>query len=137
MHPEVFPGVRKVEAEVVAMVAYMFHAGPQTGGTLTSGGAESIIMSCRAHREWGRAVKGITNPEMICPISVHQAFNKAADYFETKMITVPIDLSSCTIPRRCVGSRNLPGRTGPVESIHPPQPLGPDLALWSQGAGRP
>ncbi|KAG0267733.1 hypothetical protein BGZ95_002787 [Linnemannia exigua] len=91
MHPEVFPGVRKMEAEVVAMVADMFHAGPEAGGTLTSGGTESILMSCRTHREWGRAVKGITKPEMICPTTIHPAFDKAANYFGIKMILVPID----------------------------------------------
>ena len=64
LHPEVFPGVRKMEAEVCAMVSEMFHAGPKAGAVMTSGGTESILMSCKAHREWGKDVKGITEPEM-------------------------------------------------------------------------
>jgi len=31
---------------------------------MTSGGTESIIMAMKAHRDWARATKGITEPEM-------------------------------------------------------------------------
>ena len=31
---------------------------------MTSGGTESIIMAMKAHRDWARAIKGITEPEM-------------------------------------------------------------------------
>jgi sphinganine-1-phosphate aldolase len=30
----------------------------------TSGGTESILMACKAYRDWARATKGITRPEM-------------------------------------------------------------------------
>lgn len=64
LHPEVFPGTRKMEAEVCAMVTNLFHGGPNAGAVMTSGGTESILMSCKTHREWGKDVKGITQPEM-------------------------------------------------------------------------
>lgn len=32
--------------------------------TATSGGTESILMSVKTHRDWARATKGITEPEM-------------------------------------------------------------------------
>ena len=44
-----------------------------------SGGTESIMMAVKAHREWGRKVKGITRPEMIIPATAHAAFDKAAE----------------------------------------------------------
>ncbi|KAF8979384.1 hypothetical protein BGZ46_005501 [Entomortierella lignicola] len=91
LHPEVFPGTRKMEAEVCAMVLDLFHAGPQAGAVMTSGGTESILMSCKTHREWGRKVKGITKPEIVAPITIHAAFDKAASYFGMKLIHVPID----------------------------------------------
>ncbi|KAG0086054.1 hypothetical protein BGZ93_008582 [Podila epicladia] len=91
LHPEVFPGVRKMEAEVCAMVSEMFHASPKAGAVMTSGGTESILMSCKAHREWGKDVKGITEPEIIAPVTIHAAFDKAASYFGMKLIHVPID----------------------------------------------
>ena len=34
------------------------------GGTTTSGGTESILMACKAYRDWARETKGITEPEM-------------------------------------------------------------------------
>lgn len=65
LHPDVFPGVRKMEAEVIAMALSLFHADPQRGcGTTTSGGTESIIMACKAYRDWARTERGITEPEM-------------------------------------------------------------------------
>ncbi len=91
LHPDVFPGVRKMDAEIVSMCLRMYKA-PDTGaGTTTSGGTESILMACKAMRDWGRAVKGITEPEIIVGASAHAAFNKAAAYFKIKLITVPVD----------------------------------------------
>ena len=63
LHPDVFPAVRKMEAEIVAMCLRMYN-NPSGAGTTTSGGTESIIMSVKTHRDWAREVKGITEPEM-------------------------------------------------------------------------
>lgn len=64
LHADVFPGVRKMEAECVAMVLNMYNA-PTTGcGTMTSGGTESILMACKAYREMGQDLRGVTQPEM-------------------------------------------------------------------------
>lgn len=64
LHPDVFPGIRKMDAEIVAMVLDMYHAPNSAGGTTTSGGTESILMACKAYRDWARNEKGITEPEM-------------------------------------------------------------------------
>jgi sphinganine-1-phosphate aldolase len=64
IHPDVFPGVRKMEAEIVSMVLSLFHA-PQGGaGVCTAGGTESILVACLAARERGFHEKGIKEPEM-------------------------------------------------------------------------
>ena len=63
LHPDVFPAVRKMEAEVVAMCLRMYNH-PEGAGVTTSGGTESIIMAVKSHRDWARDVKGITEPEM-------------------------------------------------------------------------
>ncbi|KAE8272252.1 hypothetical protein A4X09_0g23 [Tilletia walkeri] len=91
LHPDVFPGVRKMEAEVISMVLRMFNAPDDAAGSTTSGGTESILMACRTMREWGRTVKGITEPEMILPASAHAAFFKAGDYFGIKVHQIPVD----------------------------------------------
>lgn len=64
IHPDVFPGVRKMEAEVVAMVLAMFNAPTGGAGVTTSGGTESILMACLSARQKGRAERGVTEPEM-------------------------------------------------------------------------
>lgn len=63
LHPEVFPTVRKMEAEIVAMTLRMYNH-PDGAGAMTSGGTESIIMAIKTYRDWARAVKNITEPEM-------------------------------------------------------------------------
>ncbi|KAL2861397.1 pyridoxal phosphate-dependent transferase [Aspergillus pseudodeflectus] len=89
IHPDVFPGVRKMEAEVVAMVLSMFHCPSDGAGVTTSGGTESILMACLAARNKGRAERGITEPEMIIPDTAHAAFIKASNYFGIKLHRVP------------------------------------------------
>ncbi|KJX94799.1 sphingosine-1-phosphate lyase like protein [Zymoseptoria brevis] len=89
IHPDVFPGVRKMEAEVVAMTLALFNA-PQTGaGVTTSGGSESILMAVLGAREKAYKERGVTEPEMILPNTAHTAFRKAGDYFKIKMHFVP------------------------------------------------
>lgn len=43
---------------------------PTGAGATTSGGTESIIMSVKTHRDWARATKGITEPEMYVVVSL-------------------------------------------------------------------
>ncbi|KAG5457392.1 MAG: pyridoxal phosphate-dependent transferase, partial [Olpidium bornovanus] len=112
LHPDIFPGVRKMEAECVAMVLEMFHGPAVAGGVMTGGGTESILMACKAYREWAADVKGITEPEIVvvfeglienfCFVvagahsrvvaeSAHAAFDKAAHYFKIKLVSIPVD----------------------------------------------
>ncbi|KAL7889888.1 hypothetical protein AOLI_G00021460 [Acnodon oligacanthus] len=90
LHPDIFPGVRKMEAEVVRMTCSLFNGGPDSCGTVTSGGTESILMACKAYRDLAYE-RGIKYPEIIAPVSVHAAFDKAAHYFGMKLIHVPLD----------------------------------------------
>lgn len=91
LHPDVFPGLRKMEAEVVSMVLRMYHAPEDACGTTTSGGTESIMMACLAMREWGRAERHIQHAEIVVPASAHVAFDKAAHYFNMTVRRVPVD----------------------------------------------
>ncbi|KAI0479239.1 pyridoxal phosphate-dependent transferase [Xylariaceae sp. FL0804] len=93
IHPDVFPGVRKMEAEVVAMVLSLFHAPPNAAGVSTSGGTESILMACYSARQKAYAERRVTEPEMILPETAHTAFHKAGDYFKIK-----IHLVACPAP---------------------------------------
>lgn len=85
LHPDIFPGVCKMEAEVIKMCAHLFHGNAKTCGSMTSGGTESIMMACKAYRDFGREEKGIRLPEIVLPTTAHPAFDKAASYFGMKI----------------------------------------------------
>ncbi|KAL4891118.1 pyridoxal phosphate-dependent transferase [Aspergillus ambiguus] len=89
IHPDVFPGVRKMEAEVVAMVLALFNAPSDGAGVTTSGGTESILMACLGARNKAYTERGVTEPEMIIPDTAHAAFYKASNYFGIKLHRVP------------------------------------------------
>ncbi|XP_074502877.1 sphingosine-1-phosphate lyase 1 isoform X1 [Sebastes fasciatus] len=90
LHPDIFPGVRKMEAEVVRMACTLFHGGPNSCGVVTSGGTESILMACKAYRDMAYE-RGVKYPEILAPVSVHAAFDKAAHYFGMKLVHIPLD----------------------------------------------
>ncbi|KAK5175136.1 Dihydrosphingosine phosphate lyase [Saxophila tyrrhenica] len=89
IHPDVFPGVRKMEAEVVAMTLGLFNAPEGGAGVTTSGGTESIIMAVLAARQKAYHERSVREPEMILPDTAHTAFRKAAEYFKIKLHLVP------------------------------------------------
>ncbi|XP_055536387.1 sphingosine-1-phosphate lyase [Wyeomyia smithii] len=91
LHVDVFPGVCKMEAEVVRMTATLFGGGKNACGTMTTGGTESIMMACKAYRDYGRNVKGITRPNIVLPKTAHTAFDKSAKYFQMYTKTVPVN----------------------------------------------
>ena len=90
LHPDVFPYIRKMEAEVIQWCVNIFNGGKDACGSMTSGGTESILMAMRAYREIGYE-RGIEYPEIIIPASAHSAFQKAGDYFRMKVTRVPVD----------------------------------------------
>lgn len=91
LHPDVFPGVRKMEAEVVSMVLNIFNA-PESGcGSTTSGGTESLLLAGLAAREYGKLKKGIKEPEVIAPVTIHAGIEKACYYFGMKLHKVDLD----------------------------------------------
>ncbi|KAJ6279280.1 replication factor c subunit 1 [Bipolaris maydis] len=93
IHPDVFPGVRKMEAEIVAMVLSLFNAPHDAVGVTTSGGTESILMACLSARNKAYKERGVTEPEMILPETGHTAFRKACEYFKIK-----VHLVECKAP---------------------------------------
>ncbi|XP_076165683.1 sphingosine-1-phosphate lyase [Ptiloglossa arizonensis] len=97
LHPDVFPGVCKMEAEVVRMACDLFHGDESTCGTMTTGGTESILLACKTYRDYARYMKGIKNPEMVMPVTAHSAFDKAAQYLKIKVRLVPVNPHSYTV----------------------------------------
>eukprot|EP01087_Luapelamoeba_hula_P024134 TRINITY_DN907_c0_g1_i1.p1 TRINITY_DN907_c0_g1~~TRINITY_DN907_c0_g1_i1.p1 ORF type:complete len:576 (-),score=82.68 TRINITY_DN907_c0_g1_i1:103-1740(-) len=94
LHADLFPAVRRMEAEIVSMVLRMFNGGADACGTTTSGGTESILMAVKAYRDYAKEVRGITEPELVVPVTAHCAFDKACYYYNIKIIHVPVDEKS-------------------------------------------
>ena len=67
------------------MTRDLLHAPEGSTGIVTSGGSESIMLGVKAARDRARVEKGITEPEMVVPLSAHPAFNKASEYFRIKI----------------------------------------------------
>lgn len=104
LHVDCFKDVRKMEAECVAMVGHMFNHPGSPCGSVTSGGTESILMSMKAHRDWGRENKGIEKPNIVCPITAHPAFDKAASYFKIRIIHVKVDPATYSVNPRDIAN---------------------------------
>jgi sphinganine-1-phosphate aldolase len=99
VHPSVFPAVRRMESEVIAMTAELFRCPTFSCGALTSGGTESILMAVRAYRQQARA-RGVESPNLVVAETVHAAFDKACDYFCVEIRKVPCDAKTLrAVPR--------------------------------------
>ncbi|MFQ5601758.1 MAG: aminotransferase class V-fold PLP-dependent enzyme [bacterium] len=96
LHSDLWPSTTKFEAEVVAMTAEMLGAKHSQNpgeicGVVTSGGTESILLAMKTYRDQAMEQKKIKHPEMIVPVTAHAAFEKAAQYFNIKMVRIPVD----------------------------------------------
>ena len=95
---DMYPSATKLEAEIVAMTAAMLHGdevpkhhpGEVACGVLTFGGTESLINPMLVYRERGRVEKGITEPEVIIPVTAHVALDKAAHLLGIKLLKAPL-----------------------------------------------
>lgn len=93
LHSDIWPSINKYEAEIISMTANMLGATNTTDkicGSISSGGTESILLAMKSYRDRAREEKGITKPEMVIPITAHAAFDKAAHYFNIKMVKIPL-----------------------------------------------
>ncbi|MBC2713432.1 MAG: aminotransferase class V-fold PLP-dependent enzyme [Desulfosarcina sp.] len=102
LHADIFPSTTKFEAEIVSMTANMMNAAraskgsslgldDETCGVVTSGGTESILLAMKTYRDWARDKRKITKPELIVPTTAHAAFDKAAQYFNIRLIRIPVN----------------------------------------------
>ena len=89
LNMQAFPSLRRMQADVVGMVAGLLHGGEDAAGFMTSGGTESLLLAVKAARERGRE-QGIEAPEMVLPTTAHAAFEKGSKYFGVKSVRVPV-----------------------------------------------
>jgi sphinganine-1-phosphate aldolase len=98
LHADLWPSAAKYEAEIVAMTAGMLGGDTvaseaparQIVGSVTSGGTESIMLAMRTYRDWARATRRVSRPQIVAPTTAHVAFDKAAQYFRIRLVRVPV-----------------------------------------------
>jgi glutamate/tyrosine decarboxylase-like PLP-dependent enzyme len=90
LNPFKFPEVARYEGEVVAITGGLVHLPAGGGGSMTSGGTESILMSMLVNRERALA-RGVARPQIVAPVSAHPAYAKAAHYFGMDVVRIPLD----------------------------------------------
>lgn len=101
LNPMVFPSLRKMENEVVSMVANLMNGGKHVRGSFTSGGTESILMAIKTSIAYSKENSPrIKYPEMILPETAHPTFAKAIDYFGIKGVYVPVDKNFVAVPEK-------------------------------------
>ena len=92
LNPMAFKSLKRFESEVVRMTASMLHGDGDVVGTMTSGGTESCLLAVKTYRDRAKEKKPwVLRPEMIVPESIHVAFEKAAEYFNVKIVHAPLD----------------------------------------------
>ena len=55
------------------------------------GGTASILLAIHTYKMYAKTQRGINNPEMIFPSSIHVAYMKSCDYFDIKYKILKID----------------------------------------------
>jgi glutamate/tyrosine decarboxylase-like PLP-dependent enzyme len=138
LNPFRFPSLRQMEVEVVEMTADMLHGPVGAGGAMTSGGTESILMAVKSARDRARAERGVTEPELLAPVSAHPAFGKAATYFGLKLVQIPLRDDYSADPD--AAARLLSEQTALVVGSAPNYPFGvvdpiPELASLASERG--
>ena len=65
----IYPGIARMEKEVVEMALSLFHAPEDGCGNMTTGGSESILMAMKACRDFNRANRrrGV-KPNIVVPL---------------------------------------------------------------------
>jgi glutamate/tyrosine decarboxylase-like PLP-dependent enzyme len=93
----VFPSLGRMQADIVSITTGLLGgdrlpaaAAADIRGFLTSGGTESLLQATRTARDWGRARRGVTRPNMVLATSAHAAFEKAAHYFDVETRRIPV-----------------------------------------------
>jgi glutamate/tyrosine decarboxylase-like PLP-dependent enzyme len=82
LNPFAFPSLGRMEHEVVEVAKGLVHLAGG-GGTMSSGGTESIFLAVHTAREWARE-RGVDQPAIVTARTAHPAFAKACHYLDVE-----------------------------------------------------
>ncbi len=89
--PEVYRFSKQLENEVVAMLLGLMKGHGRCTGLTTTGGSESLELTVLAHCAYYRRKKAVSQPEILVSETVHAAVYKACEFFDVKLVVVPVD----------------------------------------------
>lgn len=89
LNPMAFPGLKRLETEIVQMTAGLLNGPPSCVGTMTSGGTESLLLAVKTARD--RARWRLRRPNIVLPRTAHVAFDKAGEWFGVELRHAPVD----------------------------------------------
>jgi len=81
----IFPSILKMEREVIHIVKKLLNGGDEVAGNYTYGGTESIFLALKTARDYMKANRDITKPNIVIPYTGHPAFLKSADYLDIEV----------------------------------------------------
>jgi glutamate/tyrosine decarboxylase-like PLP-dependent enzyme len=87
LDPTAFPSLLRMENDLVGAAAALLGGGPDTVGSVTSGGTESLILAVKAARD---GAPHIAEPRLVMPVTAHAALAKAAAYLRVALDVVPV-----------------------------------------------
>lgn len=90
LNPIRFPSLRQMEADVVDMTGGLVNLPVRGGGTMASGGSESILMSVLVNRDRAKVERGVEHGNIVFPVSAHAAFAKSAHYLGLEARPIPL-----------------------------------------------
>ena len=98
LNPLAFKSLHRMEQEVVRMTSHMLHGDEHTVGVMSTGGSESILLAMLCYRERARKFfPKIKKPEVVTPVTIHPAFDKAAELFGLHLRKAKVDAQQSVI----------------------------------------
>lgn len=96
LNPAAFQSLKRMESEIISIVAGLLHGGEDTCGVVTAGGTESCLMAVKTYRDMARKTRRVKRPNMILPSTAHVAWFKASEYFGVKVRLLPMTRNYAT-----------------------------------------
>lgn len=96
LNPAAFSSLKRMESEIVSMLAELLHGPEECCGVLTAGGTESCLLAVKTYRDMARRTRGVKRPNMVIPVTAHVAWFKAAEYFGVKPRLLPMTADHAT-----------------------------------------
>ncbi len=90
LNPAAFQSLKRMESDIISIIAGLLHGPEETCGVLTAGGTESCLLAVKTYRDLARKTRRMRRPNMVIPATAHVAWFKAAEYFDVTPRLLPM-----------------------------------------------